>query len=423
MVEIEEVEPAAPPTEQAAERRSDKNWLAQMAKQAESIAQPDACLPVADGMALDQLLTKMRVAADMEYAHVMKDKTEQSLRTLGAEALWEVSQHVYAHAEEFVVQFKHRWREENAEFADRGLQFQQVRQGWHYLLTETETASVLVTTDRRHVIEVQGVELSVCGRLREQYPEAKLPALVYVTLLPWQGRVSWDGVLAYHAVPDKQREMLHKQLWPVYHQAVVVDHKHKLDAEKLAEAAAAAEVAAADAVPIVEGSASATIVRELTAELADRAVTEKAWPGVEAARSDLDLLPTLARDLKRRGDKATGRGELRLACDLYTACLDTGFPRDEKHLVYANRSMCYLKRGEPGAALNDAMAATIDAKEWPKGWARLAQAHRALGELTPALEAIEEALRLSPDDAGFAAVREELMQEAGETDGETAVVV
>ena len=206
-----------------------------MAKQAESIAQPDACLPVADGMALDQLLTKMRVAADMEYAHVMKDKTEQSLRTLGAEALWEVSQHVYAHAEEFVVQFKHRWREENAEFAERGLQFQQVRQGWHYLLTETETASVLVTTDRRHVIEVQGVELSVCGRLREQYPEAKLPALVYVTLLPWQGRVSWDGVLAYHAVPDKQREMLHKQLWPVYHQAVVVDHKHKLDAEKLAE--------------------------------------------------------------------------------------------------------------------------------------------------------------------------------------------
>ena len=119
MVEIEEVEPAAPPTEQAAERRSDKNWLAQMAKQAESIAQPDACLPVADGMALDQLLTKMRVAADMEYAHVMKDKTEQSLRTLGAEALWEVSQHVYAHAEEFVVQFKHRWREENGDGGSR----------------------------------------------------------------------------------------------------------------------------------------------------------------------------------------------------------------------------------------------------------------------------------------------------------------
>ena len=393
-----------------------------MAKQAESTAQPDACLPVADGMAPISCSRRCASPRTWEYAHVMKDKTEQSLRTLGAEALWEVSQHVYAHAEESVGQFKHRWREENAEFAERGLQFQQVRQGWHYLLTETETASVLVTTDRRHVIEVQGVELAAGGRLREQYPEAKLPALVYVTLLPWQGRVSWDGVLAYHAVPDKQREMLHKQLWPVYHQAVVVDHKHKLDAEKLAEAAAAAEVAAADAVPIVEGSASATIVRELTAELADRAVTEKAWPGVEAARSDLDL-PTLARELKRRGDKATGRGELRLACDLYTACLDTGFPRDEKHLVYANRSMCYLKRGEPGAALNDAMAATIDAKEWPKGWARLAQAHRALGELTPALEAIEEALRLAPDDAGFVAVRQELQAEAGEADGPSSGVV
>ncbi len=69
------------------------------------------------------------------------------------------------------------------------------------------------------------------------------------------------------------------------------------------------------------------------------------------------------------------------------------------------------------------MAATIDAKEWPKGWARLAQAHRALGELTPALEAIEEALRLAPDDAGFVAVRQELQDEAGEADGPSSVVV
>ena len=74
MVEIEEVEPAAPPTEQAAERRSDKNWLAQMAKQAEKIKQPDACLPVADGMALDQLLTKMRVAAEMAHSRSALDQ-------------------------------------------------------------------------------------------------------------------------------------------------------------------------------------------------------------------------------------------------------------------------------------------------------------------------------------------------------------
>ena len=92
-------------------------------------------------------------------------------------------------------------------------------------------------------------------------------------------------------------------------------------------------------------------------------MTEKAWPGVEAARSDLDLLPTLARELKRRGDKATERGELR-SRDLYTACLDTGFPREEASGV-RQPVMCYLKRGEPGTALNDAMAAAIDAKEWP----------------------------------------------------------
>ena len=125
---------------------------------------------------------------------------------------------------------------------------------------------MLVTTDRRHVIEVQGVELSVCGNARAML-EAKLPALVYVTLRCGRGASRGRRPRVRGA---RQAARDAPQAAGPSHQAVVVDHKHKLDAEKLAEAAAAAEVAAANAVPIVEGSASATIVRELTAELADR---------------------------------------------------------------------------------------------------------------------------------------------------------
>ena len=65
------------------------SFLQQLAAQAVSIPQPPGCLPVAVGMALDQLLTKLRLAADIEVLE-SRDKSEPALRALPDASLWEV---------------------------------------------------------------------------------------------------------------------------------------------------------------------------------------------------------------------------------------------------------------------------------------------------------------------------------------------
>ena len=120
------------------------SWLDQIEAQAASYPQPPGCLPVAVGMALDQLLTKMRMAADIDVAESF-DKSETSLRALSDASLYEITEHVYDNLEQVVEQLKWRWRAENADFAERANAWRWRRQGWFLLLGESEEGSVLVT--------------------------------------------------------------------------------------------------------------------------------------------------------------------------------------------------------------------------------------------------------------------------------------
>ena len=105
------------------------SWLAQIEQQAQAIPQPVGCLPVAVGMQLDQLLTKLRLAADIE-ATESPDRTEKSLRALPDAALWFITEHLYENLDVLVEQLKWRWQEENAEFAERAYAWKWRRQGW-----------------------------------------------------------------------------------------------------------------------------------------------------------------------------------------------------------------------------------------------------------------------------------------------------
>jgi hypothetical protein len=137
------------------ERSAETSWLAQMARDAGRYEQPELCLPVVDGMALDQLLVKLRMAADNEFAFLVKDKTEQSLRKLDDAPLWEVTQHMYANLDSLISMFRWRWREENHPLLERARAWHYRRSGWFILLAETKDASILVSPDWRHMFEAR----------------------------------------------------------------------------------------------------------------------------------------------------------------------------------------------------------------------------------------------------------------------------
>ena len=131
-----------------------------MAKDAGRYEQPELCLPIVDGMALDQLLVKLRMAADNEFAFLVKDKTEQSLRKLDDASLWEVTQHMYANLDTLISMFRWRWREENHAYLERARSWHYRRSGWFILLAETKDASILVSPDWRCMFEARAPRAS-----------------------------------------------------------------------------------------------------------------------------------------------------------------------------------------------------------------------------------------------------------------------
>ena len=183
-----------------------------------SYPQPPGCLPVAVGMALDQLLTKLRMAADIDVAESF-DKSETSLRALSDASLYEITEHVYDNLEQVVEQLKWRWRAENADFAERANAWRWRRQGWFLLLGESEEGSVLVTAVRELTFVVRGMEMSLSAKLRTKLPDAELPAAVWLTLLPWEGYITYDGLMACRALPAAPRAKLRAELQPQYEMA------------------------------------------------------------------------------------------------------------------------------------------------------------------------------------------------------------
>ena len=412
-------------------------WLAQIEEQAKKIPQPEGCLPVAIGMALDQLLTKLRLAADIEATESI-DRTEKSLRALPDAALWFVTEHMYANLDMLVEQLKWRWQEENAEFAERANAWRWRRQGWFLLLGVTEEGSVLVSPNRLNVFLVRGMEQTLSSKLRKKLSSAEqspsLPAVVWVTLLPWEGYITFDGLMACHALPDDQKAAVQRDLQPLYELVLSGSGKPAEKAgEKAGEKAAAGTKSAGaplwatrafgDDVSIdagVEGSGGGdddgddvVVHRRLTPGLA-RYDKHERWPG-EAVVEGGSVMPLLSRAAKADADAAYKKCRYARAVKLYSAALSSFPPKGKEGsgeaVLLANRSLCHLRLGEAATALSDAIAATIGAPNWAKGHARKAMAMQALGDHAAALEAIEQALRLTPDDAAFAKIKEGIKRE------------
>ena len=423
-------------------------WLKQIEAQAASFPQPPGCLPVAVGMALDQLLIKLRMAADIEVTESF-DKSESSLRALSDASLYEITEHVYDNLEQVVEQLKWRWRAENAEFAERANAWRWRRQGWFLLLGESEEGSVLVTADREMTFVVRGMEMSLSAKLRTKLPEAELPAAVWLTLLPWEGYITYDGLMACRALPPAQRAKLQRDLQPQYEEARdALDIYHKgggggaagvplpvvqgarteeacIEEEALPawatrafgrgamlreghrkyhgdeEGAAGGE--AGDVPPLVS-----TCIRQLRPDLA-RYAPQPHWPEQEGPEAPL-VMAVLSREAKLAADAAFKAAEHERAMRLYSVAMGCNPHKGEEAALLGNRSLAQLRMGQPDAALSDALAATISAPDWPKGWARKAMALKALGDHAAALAAAEHALELSPEDKAFRAMRDELSQ-------------
>lgn len=413
-------------------------WLAQIEAQAKAIPQPPGCLPVAVGMALDQLLTKLRLAADLEVFESF-DKSEASLRKLKDASLYEITEHVYANLDTLVEQLKWRWREENAAFAERANAWRWRRQGWFLLLGESEEGSVLVSPDRERTFLVRGLEMSLSAKLRAKLPEAELPAAVWLTLLPWEGYITYDGLLACRALPAAQRAALQRDLQPQYEAAIgaleqpaqpraargavqgAATEQAHLESEALPEWATRAFGSCGGAVAAGDGKDGWVEAQEAEAEEAPplerrlrpglaRYDPQEQWPAEASAAAPLPpVMPLLAKAAKAEAAKAFQKADYARAKRLYSVALSS-FPDKAEHpALLGNRSLCHLRLNESAAALSDALAATIAAPQWAKGWGRKAAALQAQRDYAGAMAAVETALELAPGDKAFEAMRAEMV--------------
>ena len=116
----------------------------------------------------------------------------------------------------------------------------------------------------------------------------------------------------------------------------------------------------------------------------------------------------LAREAKLAADAAFKAAEFERAMRLYSVAMGCNPHQADEAALLGNRSLAHLRMGEPDAALSDALAATISAPAWAKGWGRKAMALKALGDHAAALAAAEHALELSPEDRAFRAMRDEI---------------
>jgi len=104
----------------------------------------------------------------------------------------------------------------------------------------------------------------------------------------------------------------------------------------------------------------------------------------------------LAERVKDAGSIAFKAGQYERAISLYTEALPpTDSVPELKVNLLANRALCYLKLGEPEAALADGIAAVRCLPDFGKGYYRMAQALVELGRFRDARLRLSDVLRVS----------------------------
>jgi len=124
----------------------------------------------------------------------------------------------------------------------------------------------------------------------------------------------------------------------------------------------------------------------------DRETQRKTFPNATNECSSNDIAKQLADQNREEGNAMFLAKDYRKALALYSEGLNHK-PLD--HLLYGNRSACYLLLNEAEKALDDALQAIRISPNWAKGYLREAQALVALNRPVEAQSAITAALELA----------------------------
>ncbi|XP_057763640.1 uncharacterized protein LOC130984956 [Salvia miltiorrhiza] len=124
-------------------------------------------------------------------------------------------------------------------------------------------------------------------------------------------------------------------------------------------------------------------------ELKDSANPERSLPEVSAEAK------SKAAEAKARADDAFRRKEYMAAVDAYTQAIDFD-PTDATLL--SNRSLCWIRLGQPDQALADARACKALRPDWPKACYREGAALRLLQKFEDAANAFYEGVTLNPEN-------------------------
>lgn len=111
-------------------------------------------------------------------------------------------------------------------------------------------------------------------------------------------------------------------------------------------------------------------------------------PGPRLGLSKLEFL-----DRVRRSNQACQQGEYALAVRLYSEALAAD---PQNCILYSNRSAAYLRLGQYGTALDDAVKARLINPKWPKAYFRQGVALQYLGRHADALAAFASGLAQDP---------------------------
>lgn len=102
-----------------------------------------------------------------------------------------------------------------------------------------------------------------------------------------------------------------------------------------------------------------------------------------------------AAEAKARADDAFWQKDYLLAVDAYTQAIDFD-PSDA--VFFSNRSLCWMRLGQPDQALTDAQACRGLRPEWVKAWYREGSALRLLQRFDEAANAFYEGVKLEPEN-------------------------
>jgi RNA polymerase II-associated protein 3 len=115
---------------------------------------------------------------------------------------------------------------------------------------------------------------------------------------------------------------------------------------------------------------------------------------VGAAKAAADPI----QEAKERGNALFQAGRLQEAVAAYTIGIDLDPASSTTHVLYANRSMCYLKLGQWSAAEKDATTCVQMNTSYAKAYYRRAMARKNLHKLKEARADLEAVLALAPKD-------------------------